>query len=128
MEIVKIVGIAIITTISFLVVKQTKTEFAPLVLIVGGVLLLMFAINYIEEILGAFTSILDKTGLSANIFKICLKIVGVGYLTEYTASICNDAGCQSISEKVLLVGKLMILFISLPIITNIIDILVEILP
>lgn len=128
MEIVKIAGIAIITSICYLVVKQTKSEFSPLVLIVGGVILLLFALDYISEILGGFNALLDKTGISSNIIKICIKMVGIGYLAEYASSICNDMGCTSIGDKVLLVGKFMILIISLPIITNIVDILVEILP
>lgn len=128
MDIIKILAIAILTCIATLIVKQVKPDFASLVAITGGIVILLMLIDYVNEILSVFQYVIEKSGLSPTIFTTILKIIGVGYLTEFTANICIDSGSSSLASKVTLAGKIIILFMSLPIITNIIDIIAGILP
>ena len=62
--------------------------------------------------------IVNKTGIDNEMFKILLKIIGIGYLIEFSASICNDSGNSSIGDKIILAGKLLIFGISIPLISN----------
>ena len=128
MEVVKIVGIGLVTCMCVIIVKPIKPEVAIIVGICGGILVLSQTINYIFDIVTTFTSIVEKTGLNTNLLKIVLKIVGIGYLCEFSANLCTDTGNTSIGEKIIFAGKILILFISLPIVTNIIDIIMELLP
>lgn len=128
MDIFKILAIALLTCVATLVVKQVKPDFASIVAIAGGVLILLMLIDYLEQIVGVFQLIVEKTNLSPTILTTILKIIGVGYLTEFTSNICIDSGSSSLSSKVLLAGKVIILFMSIPILTNIIDLIVGILP
>ncbi|MDD4815809.1 MAG: stage III sporulation protein AD [Clostridia bacterium] len=128
MDIFKILAIALLTCVATIIVKQVKPDFASIVAIAGGVLILLMLIDYLEKIVGVFQLIVNKTSLSPSILSTILKIIGVGYLTEFTSNICLDSGSSSLSSKVLLAGKIIILFMSLPILTNIIDIIVGILP
>lgn len=128
MEILQIVGIGLVTVIAALVLKQIKPEMAVLVSLCGGILLLLLTVEYLTDIIGVFNLIVQKTGLSSGIFAIVIKIIGIGYLIEFTANLCADAGMGSLGEKVLLAGKLIIFTMSLPIIYNIIEIIVELLP
>lgn len=128
MEVVKIVGIGLVTCMCVIIVKPIKPEVAIIVGICGGILVLSQTINYIFDIVTTFTSIVEKTGLNTNLLKIVLKIVGIGYLCEFSANLCADTGNTSIGEKIIFAGKILILFISLPIVTNIIDIIMELLP
>lgn len=128
MEIVQIVGIGLVTMIASLLLKQIKPEYAMLVVICGSVLLLLMTMNYLTQVVGVFNIIVQKTGLSSNLFAIIIKIIGIGYLTEFTANLCLDSGMSGLGDKVLLAGKLLIFVMSLPIIYNIIDIIMELLP
>ena len=128
MDIFKILAIALLTCVATLVVKQVKPDFASIVAIAGGVIILLMLIDYLEQIVGVFQTIVEKTNLSPTILSTILKIIGVGYLTEFTSNICTDSGSSSLAGKVLLAGKIIILVMSLPILTNIIDIVVGILP
>ena len=58
-------------------------------------------------------------------FVILLKIVGIGYLTEFSCGLCNDSGNSAIALKLQLAGKLTIFIMSIPIISKLIDLLVE---
>lgn len=128
MDILKILAIALLTCVASLIVKQVKPDFASLVAISGGVVILLMLVGYIENIIGVFGSLINKTNLSPSLFATILKIIGIGYLTEFTANICNDAGISSLAGKAQLAGKIIILFLALPIITNLIEIIMGILP
>lgn len=128
MDIFKILALAILTCIATIIVRQIKPDFASIVAIAGGVVILLFVLNYLGDVLAVFQNIINKTGLSPTLFSTILKIVGIGYLTEFTANLCNDSGNSSLATKVGLAGKIIILFVSLPIITNLIEIIMEILP
>ncbi|MBQ2713417.1 MAG: stage III sporulation protein AD [Clostridia bacterium] len=128
MDIFKILAIAILTCIASLIVKQVKPDFASLVSLAGGVVILLLLINYISSILDVFRGIIDKANLSPTLFSSILKIIGIGYLTEFTANLCTDTGNSSLASKVGLAGKIIILFLALPIITNLLEVIMGILP
>ncbi len=127
MELFKIVGIGLITCIACLIVRQVKPDVASIIMMAGGVVILLMVVDYVAQIFDVFKVIIDKTGLTSNLFSIVLKIVGVGYLTEFAANICSDTGCNSLADKILLAGKILILVMSLPIVTNIVEIVVGLL-
>lgn len=128
MEIVKIIGVGLITVVCILLVKQVKPEIAICIGLVGGIIIISMIVNYAFEIINTFTSIADKTGVSSGLFKTILKIIGIGYITEFSANLCNDSGNSGVADKILLGGKIIILTYSLPIVTSIIEILMGILP
>lgn len=127
MEIFKIIALGILICVVIIIVKQIKPEFAVLVLIAGSIIMLCYLFNYFTNILGVFDKIISKTGINAELFSIILKIVGIGYLIEFAANICCDSGNPAIADKIVLGGKLIILTVSMPIITNLLDIIVELL-
>ena len=57
------------------------------------------------------------------LIKILLKIVGVGYLTEFGAGILQDFGSNAVADKVILGGKLTIVLLSLPIIQSLLELI-----
>ena len=123
MEIFKIVGVGFVTAISAILLKQTKPELAFAVTIAGVIIVLMLAADMLEETLGALDSISRLTGVENGLVKILLKIVGIGYLTEFAAGILEDFGSPSVADKVVLAGKLTIVAASLPLISRVLSVL-----
>jgi len=124
----KIVSIAIITCIACLIVKPIRSDFAIFISIVGGIVILFYTFSYISEVFNVFGNIFKISGASPTLYTVILKIMGIGYLTEFTASICNDTGNNGLADKVLLGGKIVILVMALPIINSILEIIMELLP
>ena len=124
----KIISIAVITCIACLIIKPIRSDFAILISIVGGIIVLFYTVSYLSQIFDVFTEIFNISGINASIYSIILKIIGIGYLTEFTAGICNDTGNSSLADKVLLGGKVVILVMAIPIVTSILDIVMEMLP
>lgn len=121
MEIVKIASIGIITAFCTLMLKEHKSDVALLVGIAGGCLILLSLVDYFVNIFAVILSIVDKSGIPSKLFAIILKIIGIGYIADFSAGIVEDAGQKSLSEKIILAGKLIIMVIALPIITLLFD-------
>ena len=128
MDIIKIIGVAIMTTFSVLILKESHPGIAALVSVAGGIIVLLMFVESLSGIIASITGIVNKTGIRSDVFSALLKIIGIGYITEFAAGTCKDAGNESMAQKVLLAGKVIILVLSLPIVNNLIDIIVGILP
>ena len=123
MNLVKIIGIALMTTFAVLLLRPSKPEIAALVGTAGGIIILIMFVDSIGGVIANMTKIANRTGIKNDVFTALLKIIGIGYLTEFAAGICNDAGNNSMAQKVLLAGKVIILVLALPIVNNLIDII-----
>ena len=123
---VKIISLAFIIVVCVMLVKQFKPEMAIFVEIAGAILLLGYIIQLLEETFGFFDYIISFTGLNSELFTVLLKIIGVGYLTEFSVNMYNDCGNSSVASKVLLAGKLTIFVLSIPIMRELIDLLVSV--
>ncbi len=119
---VKIIGVAIITTIAVLIIKQLKPELAVFVGLCGSIIIVIYIVNMIGGVLTIFDTMASKTGIDKDLFLVVLKIIGVGYLTEFSANLCQDAGVNSIADKIMLAGKVVIMIMALPIINNLLEI------
>lgn len=128
MDILKVIGVGLVTVVAIMIVKPIKPDIAVIIGLVGGILVISMVINYVVDIIVVFTNIAEKTGIQMPLMKTVLKIIGVGYLTEFSAGLCSDAGSSSMGDKITFAGKILILVMALPIVTSIIDILVSLLP
>jgi len=124
----KIIAVGLITCIAILIVKPIRNDFAMLLGVVGGIIIILFIINYVAGIFTTLRMIVSETGLNSSLFTLILKIVGVGYLAEFTAGVCSDCGVGGLGDKVLLGAKIVILAMALPIVNNILDIVIGLLP
>ena len=117
-DIIKIIGAAFLTAVTSIVIKTTKPELSVAVLMAGTLVILLFVVDLLKGSFAALSSIVAMTGVENGLIRILLKIVGIGYLTEFSAGILNDFGAASVSDKVTLAGKLVILVASIPIIES----------
>lgn len=74
------------------------------------------------EVLVKFSEIVAKTGIPSALYGAILKIVGVGYLTEFSAGICEDYGAGSVGKKLQLSGKIAIFILAFPVIEAFINV------
>lgn len=124
----KIIAVGLITCLATIIIKPIRSDFSIIIAIAGGLIILFMIINYLTDVFDAFKNIINISGLNSNLYKLLLKIIGVGYLIEFTAGICTDTGNQSLGDKVLLGGKIIIMVMALPIVTSILEIIMELLP
>ena len=126
-QIFQLVGIALITAVAAILVKSTKPELALAVTIAGSVILLLFVLEVFRGSIGIFTEIAEMTGLDAAIVKTLLKMVGIGYLVEFSAGILNDFGQNSLADKLVFYGKILVLILAVPILESILELISDLL-
>lgn len=127
MDIFKIVSIGILTCIVAIIVKQIRPEFYIVIVISGGIIVFLMLVEQLKTLLDYFLTIFTKVNLDYSVFILILKVLGVSYLTEFAQGICVDSGNSSIGEKILIGGKIIILCLALPIITNLLNMIIELL-
>lgn len=128
MDIIKIIGIAFIAIIIIVILKQYRPEFAIYASILAGLLILALVSDTLSSIVDMIKSIANKTNINNNFLIILIKITGIAILTEFAVSICKDSGESAIASKVDVGGKILIISLSIPIISALVDTVVKILP
>ncbi|MGI5879233.1 MAG: stage III sporulation protein AD [Syntrophomonadaceae bacterium] len=128
MEIAQIVGIALVTAIMLLILRQEKPVMAVVLSIVFSVVIFLFMIDKLTSIIEVMTELTRRAGINYFFLSTLLKILGVAYLGEFTASICNDAGEQAVAKKVEFATKIIIAVLALPIMVAILESLLELMP
>ena len=123
MEMIKIVGVAFVTAISAILLRSTKPELSFAVTVTGVIVILLFIVDALQGTLLAFSTIANMTGVENGLLKILLKIVGVGYVTEFGAGILTDFGSNSVADKVSLAGKITIVVLSLPVLESLLSLI-----
>lgn len=125
MELIKIIGVAFVSAIVSILLKSTKPELSFAVAVTGAILILLFLVDLLQGAVNIFVKIASVSGVNNGLIKILIKIVGVGYLTEFSAGVLTDFGYGSLADKVVLGGKLMILILALPIIESLLGLIVK---
>lgn len=116
MEIFRIAAVALITAFCVMILRDVKSELAILVGLAGGVIVVLSVVNYFSDIFGVIAKISSRAGLASSVVSLLFKIIAVGYITEFSASLIEDAGLSSLSDRVTLAGKLIIVAASIPVV------------
>jgi len=128
MEIVKIIGIGITALIIIIILKQYKPEFAVYTSIIAGIAILLLSLSQMSGVINLLKDISSRASISSEFLGIILKITGIAILTEFAVSICQDSGESAIANKIDIGGKIMIITMSIPIISSLLETILKVLP
>lgn len=128
MDIIKIVGIAFVTLIIVIILRQYKPEFAVYASMLGGAIIILLSLGKLEGIINLLENLASKTAINGEFLAILIKITGIAFLTEFATSVCKDSGETAIANKIDLGGKIIIIAISIPIISQLLETVTKILP
>lgn len=127
MEIFKVIGVAIISVILIIVLKSNKRDDISLFLIIiSSVILLSYMFLKLESIIKLLDEFVANAGVNKSYLTILLKVTGISYIVELASNICKDAGISSISSKLEMIGKVSIVVLTMPILTSIIEVILNI--
>ena len=124
-NVIKIIAIGFVALISIIIIKQYKSEFAIYISIVAGIIILYMIIDQLENIIDLLKSISEKSGISSEFLGLLIKITGIAFLTEFAISICKDAGEGAIASKIEIGSKVVIISMSIPIISNLLEVVLK---
>ncbi|MBR4418855.1 MAG: hypothetical protein IKT33_02505 [Clostridia bacterium] len=127
MDLTKMIVIGMASALGVVLLRQAKPELAVVVGLVGTILIFMMVVSGLTKVVSSINGIVAQTGLATQLFASILKIVGIGYLCEIAASICQEAGAKAVADMVVLGGKIIIMVLAIPIIQALVDVVLGVL-
>ena len=85
------------------------------------------AAAYLEPVMDLVNTMQELGGLDEKLLKILMKAVGIGLLTEIAGMVCADSGNSSLGKAMQLLGTAVILWLSVPLFSALMEMIREIL-
>lgn len=126
-EVIKIIGVGLISLIIIIIIKQYKPEFAIYISISAGIIILLLIMDKFKGIINLLQTISNKSGINNKFLSLLLKITGIAFLSEFAINICKDSGEGAIASKIEIGSKIIIISMSIPIISSLLDIILKLL-
>ena len=114
MSMIKIGMIGIAAVFLALLLKKEKGELALLVGIAASVLIFGYTLSRISFILDFLRELMDTLPVDPALLKALLKMLGITYVADFSASVCREAGYGSVAGQMELFSKLSIVALSIP--------------
>lgn len=114
MSMIKIGMIGIAAVFLALLLKKEKGELALLVGIAASVLIFGYTLSRISFILDFLRELMDTLPVDPALLKALLKMLGITYVADFSASVCREAGYGSVAGQIELFAKLSIVALSIP--------------
>ncbi len=125
MYVFRLCCIAVITAVSAFILKQHKSELVPLCLTAGGIIIFLYAFDYLTESIEFLKSFTQSTGIDNEVIRTVFKIVGISFLIELTASSVKELGFEGVADKLILCGKIVLFVVAIPILSSTYKIIVS---
>ncbi|MCM1246152.1 MAG: stage III sporulation protein AD [Roseburia sp.] len=124
----KIALVAVAGMTLAIVVGGMRREISIWITIVSGIIIFFFGISKFEYVVDMFHELTAYTGISETYIKIIFKMIGIAYLSEFTASVCRDAGQGAIAGQVDFFGRMSMIVVSLPVLKSLLETIGELVP
>ena len=117
-ELVRICGVGIIGGMLAIMLRRERYETALVVTLVTSVIIGGQVVLGVGELLSEINKIIAECGVDIKYFSLCVKAMGLAYVSQLGAEILRDAGEGAIASKVEAAGKISILLLTMPVITS----------
>ena len=122
---VKIAFLGVVTVLCANFFQGGKREYGFMIALCGGGIIFTYGILKFSGILECIEKMEQYMGAAATFYPLLLKMVGITYLTDFSADLCKDAGYSFLGSQVELMGKISVLFISVPVISTLMEMIGE---
>lgn len=125
MSILQIATLGLITVTFSVLLKEYHAPSAVLLPLAFGVIIFMQVFEQMVLILDTFREMSNRAGLNTVYLAVIFKVIGIAYLGEFAAQICRDSGSTAVASKIELAAKIIILSLMLPILSAILQGILE---
>lgn len=128
MVIFRVVGLALLSAILIIVIKQERPELAFMLSLVTGLLILILVLDQIGVIIQLLEQLVQQAHLDIMYFDTIIKILGIAYIGEFGAEITRDAGENSLAIKIEMAVKIIIMLLTIPILISLLETIIGMIP
>lgn len=123
----KAIGGILIALILYLILSKQNRDISLLLTVLVCCMVSAIAIGFLEPVFDFFTKLESIANVDRQMLSVILKAVGVGLLTEIISLICADSGNASLGKIIQILASCVILWLSIPLFTRLIELVEEIL-
>ena len=116
------ISLSIVAAIMVIIMGRNSGELSVVLVIGAACTVIMFAVSYMKPVADLLNRLQVMSNLDSDILKTLIKAVGVGLVTEVAHMICADAGNAALGKTVQILGCVVMLWLSLPLIEKMFDI------
>lgn len=118
---VKIAILGIVVVMLALPFRIIKGEYSLYLSLAGCILIFYFVLGKMQQVIELMEKIGTSLPIESGYLEILIKIIGITYITEFSADLCKDAGYSALASQIAIAGKLSVLGISMPVITALLE-------
>ena len=117
----------LVALIMYLILAKQGKDISVLLVVAVCCMLATAAMQYMEPVITFLNRLQQVSNLDSAILQIILRAVGIGVLAEITSLVCTDAGNAALGKTLQFLAVGLVLWLSLPLFTELIDLIEEIL-
>ncbi|MGN1267524.1 MAG: SpoIIIAC/SpoIIIAD family protein [Dorea sp.] len=95
--------------------KGGKTEYGIYISVALSLFIFVAILGRLETMIDMIREITGYIDIDVEYVGTLIKMLGITYVAEFSASICKDAGYQTIAQQIEIFGKIAILVLSMPV-------------
>ena len=123
----KCASAALICIILSITLEKWDRNFSLLISITMCCIIGIFILSFMAPVMELIRELSMLSNISSKTLEILLKTIGIGFIGEIVSLICSDAGNSSISKIFHFLTQCVILWLSMPLIHQFVDLLKQIL-
>ncbi len=121
MDIFMIAAFGICGALLCVTLKSIRPEFATLTSLCIGAVIIFYVSEELSGIMEELFEIVRKYNINGDYFSVALKACAIAYITQFAKELCADAGENAIGLKLELCGKISIILISMPVVSEFLE-------
>ena len=114
---------ALVASVLAMVLAKQEKHLSLLITLAGCTMILMLAFSFLKPVVAFLKELRDLGDLNGDMLVVLLKAVGIGLISEVAALICTDGGNASLGKTVQLLGNAAILWLSVPVLQMLMDLI-----
>lgn len=127
METIQVIGIGLCATFLLLLVRSQRPEIALQIGLAAGAIIFLMLLGRLSAVIFTMQQLANRARVNPVYLNTVFRILGVAYLTGFTAQVCRDAGEGSIASRIEMAAKIIIMFMSLPVLGAILETILRLL-
>ena len=118
-EALRAAGFAVTAAMLCFALRSAHRQAGAAAAIAAGLMLFFTAFTRLAPAVDALKTLGKKTGVTDSTLTLLLKLTAMAYVTELSAQLCRDAGEEGLAVKAALCGKMLLMAQTLPLILEI---------
>ncbi|MBQ9610250.1 MAG: stage III sporulation protein AD [Lachnospiraceae bacterium] len=120
-----LMALIIIAIILALSLKSRNPEISSIISVGLCLVIISVCVDRLNIIINKVKSISSNVDIDKTYIFILLKLIGIAYICEFASGISKDAGYSAVASQIELLGKLTMLMVSLPVLEQVIEIIIN---